>query len=399
MARRNIEAETEEAIEAIPVEINDRDTVKKNKTLLLKKNLISSGSTMINLGCTGTPYGWMLKGKCFLLVGESDSGKTWLIMNTYAETNLHERFKNYKLIYDCPEFGANMDIAHYFGKKTATRLEEPEPNRVDENGLSCPFSMTVEQFYDSLDKHLDKAEEGGYGIIYALDSMDALSSEAEMKKSAENRKIRSKVKKSESNSEGKEEKTKGSMGDGKAKINSQNLRRIIGRLEKTGSILIIICQERDNLGSLYDTKTFAGGRSLKFYATIQFWLKKREDIMATIKGKKRPLGTRSVLNICKNHLTGEKDREISLPIYRSFGIDEVGSMVEWLIDESYWAGGEKELAKIKATEFGVELAREQLIRYIENNNLEDKLREIVVTYWQEIQALVEQRVQRKRRYE
>ena len=79
-----------------------------------------------------------------------------------------------------------MDMNFTLEKKTAARIEVPEPNRKDASGISCPYSETIEQFYDSLDRHLSEAEESGVPIIYVVDSMDSLSSEAEFKKVKEN---------------------------------------------------------------------------------------------------------------------------------------------------------------------------------------------------------------------
>lgn len=387
MARRKITEEIEDAV-ASGADGEDKETVVRNRVLLKKQHLISSGSTIVNLACTDTPHGYLLKGKMYHIIGESESGKTWLIMSTLAETCSHSRFKNYRIFLDNPERGTNMDLSFYFGKNIENRIESPEPDRKDENGLPMPCSETVEQMYDSLTNQLDEAEKGNYGIIYVVDSMDSLTTEAELKKAGANQKQRDENKKVE-----------GSYGDGKAKVNSANLRRICSRLEKSGSILIIVSQERDDIGAMHPTKTYSGGHALKFYATLQLWLRIKENITFTIKGKPRPFGTRSELSITKNRLTGNKERKVSLPIYKSFGIDEIGSMIDWLIEESYWEGGKKELAKISATEFGVELAKEQLVKHIEENNLEENLREIVCNLWQEINQLICSRVQRKRRYE
>ena len=385
---RDIESEMNDAVESINEEVNEKSTAANNKELLKKQYLLSSGSTMVNLACTNTPHGFMVGGKYYLLVGESEAGKTWLSMTTLAESTLHPKFSKYRIIYDDIEEGANMDMNFYFGATTAARIEVPEPDRKDVHGNPCPYSETIEQFYDSLDRHLDEAEQTGVPIIYVVDSMDSLSSESEIKKAKENTNARSK---------GKD--ATGSYGDGKAKINSANIRRVVSRLSRSDSILIIVCQERDNLASMFDSKTFSGGRSLRFYATLQLWLKKRSDITATIRGKKRALGSLSEVNIYKNRLTGEKHKKVALPIYISSGIDEVGSMIEWLLEEGYWSGGKTEVSKVDATDFGVQLSREQLARYIEENELEDQLKEIVCTLWNQIIGLVEKKVQRKRRYE
>lgn len=382
--RRNIEKEIQEVIDS-PL-ILTSDSPKANRKNLLKKNILSSGDSILNLACTNNINGFLLKGKYYLFVGESESGKTWLTMNLFAESTLHPVFKNYKLIYDNVEDGANMDLEFYFGSKTAKRIEVPEPDRKDKNGIPEPYSITIEQFYDSIDRHLDLAEEGGYGIIYIGDSMDGLTSEAELKKAKINRVLRVKRKD-----------TEGEMGDGKAKINSKNLRRICSRLAKSGSILVIVAQEREIIGGM-GGKSQSGGKAMKFYATLQLWARVKKLITCNIRGKERTLGVLSEINIRKNRLTGEKHKRIYLPIYHSFGVDRLGSMVDWLMSEDYWEGGKTEVSKIKAINFDVELNKESLIRHIEKNDLEDKLKEIVNDLWNEIQKKIINKVVRERRY-
>lgn len=362
----------------------------KIKSKLKKENLLSTGNTMLNLSCSDLPDGGLLGGKYYLFVGQSGSGKTWVSYSLFAESGLHPKFKNHKLIFDDVEGGANMDVASYFGKKTAKRVGPPEPGRTVGKKKKTPqdCSKTIEQFYDSLDRHLEEAEEAGTGIIYILDSMDSLTTDAAIKKEKEDKNARK---------AGKE--ASGSYGDGKAKKNAQGLNSIAKRLEKTNSILVIICQEKVDITSAFKAKTFSGGAALTFYATLQIWFQVRKKIEVTIEGKKRDLGTLTFVKIEKNRLTGKRHREILFPIYYNFGIDDIGAQVTWLVDEGRWTGGETEMKKINADEFDVAYSKETLIRHIQDNNLEGDLRGIVFKKWKKIQKAIENKVVRKPRYE
>jgi len=172
-------------------------------------------------------------------------------------------------------------------------------------------SHSIEEFY----YHIDDALEQKKPFIYILDSMDSLSSKAEKDKFDETKMAYRK---------GKE--VAGSYGDGKAKKNSTSLRQLLAPLQKTGSILIIINQTRDNLGFGFGKKTRSGGRALRFYATIELWSSVKRKLSRTIKGKKRQLGVECSIQIKKNRITG-RERTLTLPIYHSFGIDDVGSCV------------------------------------------------------------------------
>lgn len=364
----------------------DSSELEKNKKEIKPENLLSSGSAVLNTACTDSPYGAFIAGRYYLLVGASSAGKTWLLLSVAAEATLNPKFSKYKIIHDNIEEGANMDLEFYFGEETAKKIKAP--NYTDDG--EPEYSVTIEQFYDNVDRELDRAEKGGYGILYLLDSMDALTSEAELKKSNEQREARE-----------SDKKTSGSMGDGKAKVNSQNLRRICSRLTKSGSMLFIVCQERDNIASPVGGKTFSGGNALLFYATLQIWLQHYKEIKTVIKGHERSLGNLSKISIKKNRLTGQKHKDVMIPFYHSFGIDDTGSIIDWLVEEGHWTGGEKETSKIDAEEFGVELNKEKLVQYIEALDDSDgrgKLYRIMADKWTEIKKDIQSKVIRKRRY-
>ena len=53
---------------------------KKKHKKLTGKDFLSTGSTLLNLACTGKPYRGFAKGKYYFIVGDSSSGKTFLIV-------------------------------------------------------------------------------------------------------------------------------------------------------------------------------------------------------------------------------------------------------------------------------------------------------------------------------
>ena len=343
---------------------------KRQKEVLTGKDFLSTGSTLLNLACTGFPDRGFIKGRYCFLVGDTTSGKTWLSLTCLAEASVNHNFDGYRFIYDNAEDGALMDIEKFFGKEVAERLEPPWKG----------FSNTIEDFYFNV----DDAIKGGMPFIYILDSMDSLSSESEADKFDKTKKAYR---------EGKE--TTGSYGDGKAKVNSGMLRRVIGKpLLDSGSILIIINQTRDNIGALpfQSKKTRSGGHALDFYACLEMWSSVVGRIAKTVRNKKRQLGINCKIQIKKNRITG-RERAVIIPIYHSFGIDDIGSCVDYLLDEEYWKKGKE----IKAKGLGIKGSRDKLIRIIEHQGLEKDLRELVGDVWNEIEdACV---VKRKKRYE
>jgi hypothetical protein len=336
------------------------------------ERILHTGSTLLNLACSGSPDGGLKPGHYYLIVGDTDSGKSFWSHTLLAEASIDDNFNDYRLIYDDVEYGSLMNIKKLFGACLEKRKESPS---VDEIG-DPKYSSTIEDFFFNL----DEAFSNGKPFIYILDSQDSLTSDSETEKFQEEK---------EAYKKGKE--VSGSYGDGKAKQFSKYLRQCIHRLKKTGSILIIICQIRDNIGfgAQFNPKIRSGGHALAFYATLQIWLSCKKNLTKT--AKDRQIGILSHIKIKRNRFTGKK-REIDIPIYWSSGIDEVGSCVEYLIQEGHW----KKTKGINAPEFEFTGTTEKLIEKIQDENLEKKLREIVTSVWKDIEESCQ--INRKSRY-
>ena len=356
-----IKKTTKETADGILADMEAMDEQTPLATGMDKKGLLSSGSSLLNKACSGSIRGAFLKGHYYILVGDSSSGKTFLSMTCFAEAEKNRYFREHRLIYDNVEDGCLPDMNRLFNEATAKRVEPPA---CDKKG-NPEYSFTIEDFYINMDNAISK----GKPFIYVLDSMDSLSSDYELNKFQEAKDAREK---------GKD--VAGSYGDGKAKKNSENIRRICKGLRDTGSILIILSQTRDNLGFGFETKSRAGGRALKFYATLEIWSSVAGVIKKTVMGKERKIGIHSLLQIKKNRLTGLLN-EVTVDIYPSYGIDDIGSCVDYLIGEGAW---EKEKAGVTVPEWGFSGKRESLIAFIEKESKEAELLTMVSKCWEEI---------------
>lgn len=341
--------------------------------VLDESTLLSTGSTLLNLALSDRPCGGFLVGKYYLFVGDSSSGKTWICLTCFAEATISEHFKNYRLIYDNVEDGALMNLEKYFGSGIVERLEPPA---YDENGEPW-YSETVEDFY----YNVDDAIKQGTPFIYVLDSQDSLTSEAERKKFAK--------KKTANYSDTTEA---GHFTDGKAKMHSENLRRLMAPLRDSNSILIIISQTRDNLGFGMEKKTRSGGKALRFYAAAELWSARIKTLQRDVSGRKRQIGIEAQVKIKKNRITG-LESEVSFPIYHSHGMDDIGASIDFLVTEKFW---KKPKQTIKAPEFDFEGTRATLIKHIEDNNLEEELAAVVWEAWEAIRQ--QSAVKRKNKY-
>lgn len=260
-----------------------------------------------------------------------------------------------------------MNFREFFGEAAANRIEMPEP------------SLTVEQFYYNVD---DATAAGP--CVYVLDSMDVLSSVDDDKK-FEDRK----------EAERKGKTTTGTFGLSKAKANSANLRKVMGSLSKTGSILIIINQTRDNITGYGAAKTRGGGHALTFYAHLEIWTKQVGNITKTVNGTERQLGVMVEAEIRKNRLTGRR-RKVVVPIYHSFGIDDLGSCIDFLVEEGRWKKP-KGKQVIEATDLQLAYTRDKLIQTIEENGLEEDVFDAVQELWDTIEEQC--KIPRKKKYE
>lgn len=360
-------------------ELNDLITLQPKKPVV-RSDYLSTGSTLLNLACTGLPYGGFIKGKYFYFVGDSNSGKTFLTLTCFAEAAKNPNFDGYDFIFDDVEDGALMDIEKFFGKKVKNRLQPPSTIK----GVPY-YSRTIQDFY----YHLDQARVRGKPFIYVLDSMDALSSKEEQKKVQESNKAHHKLL-----TEGKEKKLAGSYGDGKAKENSTKLRASIDFLKSSGSILIIISQTRDNLTPMsLEKKTRSGGKALTFYATLELWTAQAGHLKKKIGDRNIEQGIYSKIRIKKNRLSG-KDRAVTIPIYHSYGIDDVGSCVDYLTGVGFWKKGS---GRVVAPELDFSGRTDELIEYIEEFEFETQVQSLVKKAWDREEELA--KISRKPRYE
>jgi RecA/RadA recombinase len=303
----------------------------------------SSGSTLLNLALSDHPDYGFATGKLVNIIGDSSAGKTFLLWTLFAEMAHDKRFDNYDLIYDEPEVALEFNIPKLFGGKTKKRV------RTD----LC--SKTVEEFHDNLAKELAK----GRPIVYGLDSFDALSAEAELK-----RDIR-----------------EGTYGQEKPKMAGIILRKVCGKIADTESGVFVISQTRDNIGVTFGSKkTRSGGKALRFYSTHEMWL----AVEGHIKRRERDVGVDVICKISKNKLTG-KLRTIGFPIIYDYGVDNVASMVDFLLDEKVW---KKEGRKVVTGNFLEPMGYEALIKSIVDLELIGEVSGLVVDKWREIEESI-----------
>ncbi len=335
------------------------------------EDFLSTGSTLINLALSGHPDRGVPTGTFLYLVGDSGACKTWMMLSLFAEAARNKRFAKHRLIYDAPENGALMDVPGYFGESTAKRIVPPRGT------VAKPeYSETVQQLYYNIDDALDKGP-----CVYVDDSMDGLDADEDYEQFQKEKKA---------HTDNKE--VKGSYGMAKAKVNSKNINRVVQRLRKTGSMLGIISQTRDKIGGMVPgLKTRSGGKALKFYSHIEMWLSVKKPLARNQLGKRREYGSLISVDVTKNRINGWEGK-LEIPFVKGYGIDDVGGMVRYLIDEHRASGwtvkGRRDDADeggtVEAPEFEFEGKEEDLVQAIIHGGDVRELQMLCARVWGDI---------------
>lgn len=322
---------------------------------------LSTGVQVVNLAVSGRSDGGIPLGGYIWFVGDSESGKTFFALTMLAEAANNPAFDKYQLFYDNSEHGNLPDILYFFKTKASRRIR-------------IRSSSTAEEFYRAL---YDAMKRGP--VVWIEDSMDALRTKTD---DANYEKVGTGVK------------TTGDYGTAKAKVNSSHVGRVVQRLEETGSVLVIISQVRDKIGTTFPVKTYSGGKALKHYANVQVWTKVKEELTARALGRDRQTGAMIQVDTHKNRVNGWHGR-VYVPFYRNFGLDDVGASVHFLVDEGYWRppkkkaednGREDKGRVVVAAEFDFTGTEEQIVQRIREEAGQPELKAIVERAWQKIEA-------------
>lgn len=405
---------------------NVTDTIKaRNKKVDKEPIYITTGCDLLDLVVGGNKDVLGLPtGKFINIVGDSSTGKTFLSNEIIA--NAHYRFKDkFRWVYDDCESGYSFDTESMYGF-------EIMPINPDER----IHSETVETaFCNIMDfaKSLRKSEFG----IYVIDSLDGLTSKEQDERADE------RMKKFH---EGKEL-DKGTYGMGKQKYLSQEFfPQLCSEIEKKNILIVVISQIRNKIDIMsFDKYSRSGGKAMDFYAHTVLWLAMCKKIIK----KDRPVGVIVKAKTTKSK-TPRPYRECFFSFLYDYGLDNIGSNVDYLFDlrtpkgelntkakALQWGGKEPDLENlVKFLEdenlkekyedskyydgkpdmdsifdfiqskkdyrtkyqekFGETMSREELISYIEDNNLEDELSKKVMAKWEDFEDSIKSN--RKKKY-
>lgn len=318
-----------------------------------KKNIqfIKSGCRLLDCVLGG---GWPF-GRVSNIVGDRSAGKSLLAMEACA--NAHIDYPDAKIYYAESEAAFDEDYAIALG----IPVEEIYFPENEDN--------TVETLYEILDEEiLPEHENTGVPGLFIIDSLDALSDRAEVKRKIDD----------------------ATFGGDKPKKLSEFFRRLTKRIEKSSLHLMVISQVRDNIGVSFGPKhTRSGGKALDFYASQILWLAEKKKLKKTISKIDRPVGVQVVAN-CKKNKVGLPFRTCEFPIYFGYGMDDFIAHLEFINA----AGALPAIEHITGIK-GRSVAQKVITAWIRSfksdvtnedlNEIREDLNEIVIDTWQEIE--------------
>lgn len=363
-----------------------------------------------NKGVYGFPSGRFIN-----IVGDKSAGKTFLSNEIIASAFHRYGSKKFKWVYDDCESGYSFDTESMYG--FSIMPDEPI------------HSTTVEEAFCNISDYADKLKDDQFGI-YVLDSLDALTSNEQDERAEERLKAFHNDKTFD----------KGTYGMGKQKYLSQEFfPQLCSKIENKNILVIIISQVRENVDMFsFEKFSRSGGKAMDFYAHTVLWLATCKKILK----KDRPVGVVVKAKVTKSK-TPRPFRECFFSFLYDYGLDSIGTSIDYLFDlrtdkgelntkakaiqwngdskldlktlkdflseyeltdkyesSRYFDGkynaddifdfiqSKKEYKEKYSEKFGESMSRDELIEWIENNDLENELDSRVEDKWEEFEESI-----------
>jgi len=333
---------------------------------------VSTGSLLLDLAISGlkTRYGGLPGGILAEISGPPGSAKTTIlgeIIGGIQRLGGQARIKDSEARLDsdyCRMMGIKFDPSIYSVPKTVTDVIEAIIGPLEEK------SGKTRRNWDLAWKPDPK-----FINCEGVDSLAALSTRMEMEQGDK-------------------------MGQRRAKEFSEGLRIICSHIKDYNILMACSNQLRDNVGGgMFSPSTITpGGQAIGFYSSVRIQLKAIGRIKRGTEGKQIIIGKNIEAFVSKNSLDIEY-RSAPIRIIFGYGIDDLGANMEWLKKHSELSelDGKKYAGYVIGNKtFPVNTpggALETAIKYVEDNNLEQDIRELVVDLWNKLEF--EARPQRK----
>jgi recombination protein RecA len=332
--KTNLDTSVEQVIET------SLKPVERTKPLDYNR-VISTGSTLLDLAISGGRRrgGGIPAGIIVEIFGPEATGKTALA----AEISSHIQAKGGKTKFADPEARLDKEYCEIYGLHLNEKEDYFRPDMVTE-------------LFDAI-WEWETNPETINGFI--ADSIAALSTKMEM-----------------------EDEDK--MGMRRAKEFSEGLRKTCRKISSNDKLIVLTNQIRDTMNTMGDKEQSTGGHAVKFYSSLrlkttfefpQKYIKRQTNIAEKTKAEKI-IGINTTVKIVKSTVD-DPYREAPVRIVFGYGIDDIRANLEYL---KKMTGNTKFPAVDKEWQ-----SLEGAIKYIEEKDYSDQLKEQAIDLWEEIE--------------
>jgi len=326
---------------------------------------INTGSVILNLAASqkARDGGWA-RGRVVNLVGDGSTGKTLLALEGAAQvhyyiqqinSSLFPKVERTNIVYWNKESVMDFPLEKMYGKSFCDAIDWSD---------KC---FTAEQWGRDLFRRL-LSHKKGECFLGILDSIDSLGTEGGQARLA--------------TSVTSDKPMEGTYGTGveRAKYFSSDLfNNLCSEMQGKDFTLILVSQVRDKINAgMFEKKQYrAGGKALDFYTHQVAWLASAGKLKSEYEKQKRIYGV-TIRAFFDRSKVAPPFREAKVDILFDYGLDDIGSMVEFLSS-----------AKIQEEfkeQFGKQVTREDLINAADTDRkIYEQLINTVETYWKEIE--------------
>ena len=260
-----------------------------------KLEYLHTGSTLLNLALSNSPFGGWPIGWIVNVVGDKATGKTLLALEATKATQniLPKSFKKAHVIYNECEATLVPEYASLMG--------------VQMDKVDMRSSATAEEFFNDVEDTISKIKDDKTFTLYILDSYDGLTTTFEQED---------------------KDYDKGYVAAKKAAMLTSFLAKNTPMIKEKNMLLLILSQVRENLEGFGPKYRRAGGKAFDHRLSQIVWLTEKEK-MYKARDARRPYGVKVVAEVKKNK-AWKPYRQVQFDILFDYGIDDVGSIYDFL---------------------------------------------------------------------
>ena len=331
-----------------------KDTIEGLEVMDLPpvSHYLSTGCTILDLAVADKFPGGFAGGRVTHIFGPESTAKTVLAQEPLGAAQRASGIAHFVDV----EYTLDHDRASLFGLKCeGDSWEESHPKSVEEL-----FDIVIAGF-------LSGRRPDNPPAAISIDSLSALPSEKELEENL----------------------TDGGYGTTRARQLSTAFRKYIRRLATSNVATIWIDQTREDISKPYYALTVSGGKALSFYASTRVEVSHKGKITNV---HDKVIGVRIGFKVTKNKI-GPPFREGEFRLLFDYGIDDVGTNLEWLkentneskshwfsVPDSHSEGGIKNLPGLS-----------KAIEFVEENSLEAEVQDAVWEAWKKVHAQPERK--------